>query len=85
MEMVHTNPSVGHPGLAGTVDRVREKYWWPGMEDFVRQAVASCAVCASSKVPRVLPVGKLTPLATPARPWSHIAVDFVTDLPDSHG
>uniref|UniRef100_A0A3B3HRL8 Integrase catalytic domain-containing protein n=1 Tax=Oryzias latipes TaxID=8090 RepID=A0A3B3HRL8_ORYLA len=27
----------------------------------------------------------LQPLPTPSRPWSHIAVDFVTGLPDSQG
>lgn len=25
------------------------------------------------------------PLRTPDRPWSHVAVDFVTDLPVSQG
>ncbi|KAK1799626.1 hypothetical protein P4O66_006085, partial [Electrophorus voltai] len=36
-------------------------------------------------MPRVPPVGKLLPLPTPHRPWSHLAVDFVTDLPVSEG
>lgn len=86
--MVHTNLTVGHPGIVGTFVRLKVKYWWPDMEDSVRRVVASCAVCASSsalisKVPCTLPVGKLMPLPTPARPWSHVAVDFVTDLPNS--
>ncbi|KAL0149023.1 hypothetical protein M9458_055638 [Cirrhinus mrigala] len=29
--------------------------------------------------------GKLIPLTIPQRPWSHIGVDFVTDLPGSEG
>ncbi len=32
-----------------------------------------------------LPVGKLVPLPVPHRPWSHIEIDFVTDLPNSDG
>ncbi len=47
--------------------------------------VRSCSVCAMSKTPRHLPVGKLVPLPVPRRPWSHIGVDFVTDLPASEG
>ncbi|XP_023806800.1 uncharacterized protein LOC110017320 [Oryzias latipes] len=31
------------------------------------------------------PPGHLLPLSTPSRPWSHIAVDFVTGLPPSQG
>ncbi len=47
--------------------------------------VRSCSVCAMSKTPRHLPIGKLVPLPVPRRPWSHIGVDFVTDLPISDG
>lgn len=38
-----------------------------------------------SKTPRQVPAGLLTPLPTPQRPWSHIAIDFITDLPNSQG
>ncbi|KAI4905793.1 hypothetical protein NFI96_024897 [Prochilodus magdalenae] len=42
-------------------------------------------VCAKSRTSHTLPAGKLQPLPVPNRPWSHIAVDFVTDLPKSQG
>lgn len=38
-----------------------------------------------TKVPRHLPTGKLLPLPVPHRPWYHIGVDYVTDLPASDG
>ncbi len=47
--------------------------------------VRSCSVCAQSKTPRHLPVGKLVSLPIPHRLWSHIGIDFVTDLPNSEG
>ncbi len=47
--------------------------------------VRSCSVCAMSSTPRHLPVGKLVPLPIPQRPWSHMGIDFVTDLPESEG
>ncbi|MGL5904955.1 MAG: integrase catalytic domain-containing protein [Cetobacterium sp.] len=44
-----------------------------------------CRECAISKIPRHLPAGKLLPLPVPDRPWSHLGVDFITDLPVSEG
>lgn len=40
------------------------------------------AVCTTLKQ---LAAGKLHPLPVPVRPWLHIAVDFVTNLPSSEG
>ncbi|KAL0195461.1 hypothetical protein M9458_009033, partial [Cirrhinus mrigala] len=51
----------------------------------VAQYIQSCSVCAMSTSPRQLPTGKLVPLPIPQRPWSHIGVDFVTDLPAAEG
>ncbi len=51
----------------------------------VRRFVQGCPDCAISKSPRHLPSGKLLPLPVPTRPWSHLGVDFITDLPPSDG
>ena len=40
-----------------------------------------CSVCAQCKTTRHLPRGKLHPLPVPQRPWSHLSIDFLTDLP----
>ncbi|KAI2645415.1 Transposon Tf2-9 polyprotein [Labeo rohita] len=45
--------------------------------------VQRCSDRAMSTSPRQLPTGKLVPLPIPQWPWSHIRVDFVTDLPSS--
>ncbi len=54
---------------------------WPGVSLYVR----GCSDCAISKSPRHLPVGKLVPLLIPCHPWSHVEVNFVTNLPNSEG
>ncbi|KAL0173711.1 hypothetical protein M9458_029679 [Cirrhinus mrigala] len=51
----------------------------------VMNYVKACSVCAQSKTPKELPSGLLKPLPIPQRPWSHLSVDFVTDLPPSNG
>ena len=50
-----------------------------------RAFVSACSVCARSKSSHRAPAGLLRPLPIPNRPWSHIAVDFVTGLPPSEG
>ncbi len=82
---VHEIPGSGHPGSRRTLSLLQARYWWPSMTRDVIRYVRSCSVCAMSKTPRHLPVGKLLPLPVPRRPWSHIGIDFVTDLPNSEG
>ena len=81
----HTLPSSGHPGIDRTVRGLRGKYWWPTVAKDVRLYVSSSSVCAQSKAPMHLPRGKLQPLPVPQRPWSHLSVEFLTDLPPSQG
>ncbi|KAL0162059.1 hypothetical protein M9458_041455 [Cirrhinus mrigala] len=51
----------------------------------VRSFVLACSVCAIGKTSNRPPDGLLQPLLVPSRPWSHIALDFVTALPPSQG
>lgn len=74
-----------HPGIQRTLSQVRRRFWWPSIEADVREYVAACSICARSKASHQPPVGQLHPLPIPHRPWSHIALDFVTGLPPSNG
>ncbi len=47
--------------------------------------VQGCSDCAIVKGLHHLPSGKLLPLPVPKCPWSHLRVDFITDLPSSDG
>lgn len=55
------------------------------MTQDVRDFISACPVCTQGKSSLQPPAGLLNPLPTPRRPWSHIAVDFVTALPTSDG
>uniref|UniRef100_A0A8C1UTM1 Gypsy retrotransposon integrase-like protein 1 n=1 Tax=Cyprinus carpio TaxID=7962 RepID=A0A8C1UTM1_CYPCA len=85
IQWVHTSVSSGHPGLSRTLHLLRNSFWWPSMSKDVTNYVKACKVCAQSKNPKELPPGLLQPLPIPQRPWSHLSIDFVTDLPLSHG
>ncbi len=81
----HSSLGTGHPGANGTLALLKDCFWWPNMACDVRRFVQGCPDCAISKNPRHLPSGKLLPLPVPNRPWSHLGVDFITDLPPSDG
>lgn len=85
MSSAHASVGIGHPGVSKTLTALQWKYWWPRMQEDIKEFIQGCVLCAMTKVPRHLPTGKLLPLPIPHRPWSHIGVDFVTDLPASHG
>ncbi|KAK3548165.1 hypothetical protein QTP70_004859 [Hemibagrus guttatus] len=80
LQWVHDSPSNGHPGIRRTAQLTQHRFWWPSLShdatDFVK--AQSCTSCQ-------LPEGLLKPLPILQRPWSHIAVDFLTELPDSRG
>ncbi|KAI2666981.1 Transposon Tf2-6 polyprotein [Labeo rohita] len=77
--------SSGHPGGKCTLSLLRNHYWWPQMTRDVYRYIRGCVVCTINNTSRRLPEGKLVPLSIPQRPWSHIGIDFATDLPKSDG
>ncbi|KAI2651009.1 Transposon Tf2-6 polyprotein [Labeo rohita] len=85
LAQVHSAPSSGHPGIEATLHLLSNRFWWPTVRPDTIQFVRNCAICNASKVPHHLPAGLLQPLPVPQRPWSHIAIDFVIDLPLSNG
>ncbi|KAK3534427.1 hypothetical protein QTP86_015226, partial [Hemibagrus guttatus] len=85
MQWVHEAPSSGHPGIHRLTQLTRRRFWWPSLGSDVEEYVLACPTCAQSRTSRHLPEGLLEPLPIPRRPWSHLSVDFLTDLPDSGG
>lgn len=55
------------------------------MEEEVSEYLAACPTCSRNKASHRPPAGLLRPLPVPHRPWSNIALDFVTGLPPSEG
>ena len=81
----HASHFAGHPGVLKSLQLISQRYWWPSLEKDVSDFVQACMICARDKAPRQKPTGLLLPLPVPEVPWSHIAMDFITDLPSSHG
>ncbi|KAK3572382.1 hypothetical protein QTP86_032681 [Hemibagrus guttatus] len=85
MQWVHEAPSSGHPAIQQSTQLVHRRFWWPSLTSDVEEHVRACSTCAQTCTSRQLPEGLMEPLPIPQRPWSHLSVDFLMDLPDSGG
>lgn len=85
LKLVHALPSSGHPGITATIHLLQNRFWWSTLSKDVSWFVQQCQTCNIQKSSRLMPAGLLQPLPLPQRPWSHIAIDFITDLPPSDG
>ncbi len=81
----HSSGLACHPGATRTCMLIKQRFWWPSVARDARLFVLACPVCAAGKGSNRPPAGLLQPLSVPSRPWSHIAMDFVTGLPPSGG
>lgn len=81
----HNSCIACHPGYNCTLKLLKRHFWWPSMDADIRAFIAACQVCVRGKASHQPPAGLVRPLPVPSRPWSHIAVDFVTGLPPSEG
>ncbi len=85
LQWAHCSPFSCHPGMNRTLQLLRRHFWWPSMQADSKESVAACQTCARGKRSHRPPAGLLHPLPVPSRPWSHIALDFVSGLPPSKG
>lgn len=80
MDSCHATPWAGHPGVARTIARIRQRYYWPRMREDVEVYVRECVSCAKRKGP----VSNTVPLQLfkePVRPYEMISLDVVGPLP----
>lgn len=81
VEQVHAG--MGHLGGDSTYSILKDRAWWPQMQQDVKNWVASCDVCQryandSTRNPKR---EKLHPMEPPVRPFSRWGLDFVGRLP----
>uniref|UniRef100_A0A8C5R5U5 Gypsy retrotransposon integrase-like protein 1 n=1 Tax=Leptobrachium leishanense TaxID=445787 RepID=A0A8C5R5U5_9ANUR len=85
LKLYHDNKTSGHMGITKTVSSIRKLLWWPTVRRDVKDYITVCEVCTRHKSPKTAPIGLLQPLPIPERPWSHLAMDFIVELPESRG
>ncbi len=55
----HDAGSSGHLGSEKTLLRVRARFWWPGMRDYIERWVRTCVPCQRRKGPQAKPKAPL--------------------------
>ncbi|CDJ46555.1 hypothetical protein EBH_0067040 [Eimeria brunetti] len=77
----HDHVTAGYRGQKKTYTAISKHYCWPGMRTYTNAYAESCTQCRASKSLNQKPAGLLQQLLIPSRRWSHVSLDFVTDLP----
>ncbi|UYV72847.1 hypothetical protein LAZ67_10000976 [Cordylochernes scorpioides] len=80
----HDSPMAGHLGFAKTYDRVRKKYFWPGLYRFLKQYMSHCRECQKQKGSTGRPPGQLVPIPPVARPFQRVGIDLLGRFPVSN-
>ena len=81
----HDSPVAGHPGYQKTQELIERHYYWPGLSADIKSYVSRCDRCTRFKGSNTKPAGTAVPLQPSTMPWVDVSVDFITDLPLSHG
>ncbi|UYV63721.1 hypothetical protein LAZ67_2005419, partial [Cordylochernes scorpioides] len=77
LRSLHDSPTAGHLGFAKTYDRIRRRFYWPGLFRSVRNYVGHCRECQRSKSIPQLPPGNLKPIIPSSAPFQKIGVDLL--------
>ena len=81
----HDAKVVGHFCRNKIMERMSRTYYWPNMDLWIRNYVRTCDACQHNKTARHKKYGLLKPLEILYRPWEHISIDFITELPSVAG
>jgi hypothetical protein len=76
---------LGHPGRDETIRKVLQCFYWPGVQQWVKQYVKGCTTCQQNKNlmhKTQAPLYKIT-VPPDALPFTQIAMDLITGLPKS--
>lgn len=69
----------GHPGQSSMKRRLRDRCWWPNMD---QEAVSVCEKCEGCRLVQVPdPPEPMQRRSLPDKPWIDIAIDFLGPLP----
>jgi hypothetical protein len=75
----------GHQGVRRTRARISRLYFWPGMEQDIRQFVKTCMNCQRNSERSTKLDGLLHPLPIPADRFKDVSIDFATINKTSSG
>ncbi|XP_065058440.1 uncharacterized protein K02A2.6-like [Rhopilema esculentum] len=70
-----------HQGLSKTKALLREKVWFPAIDEMVKKTIDSCIACQA--VGQAAPPEPMQPSDMPSGPWEKLHIDFCGPLPSN--
>lgn len=77
----HTPPNKAHGGIAKTLFRLRDRFYWPHMALEVNTFIKNCEPCQTSKSSNTILKPPLHGCFEVERPFQHVFVDFLGPYP----
>lgn len=82
LEMCHDNQTSGHLGVTKTLAKIRQRYYWPGLQKDVYQYVTGCDKCTRRKNPSPKHRAPMQ-ITGSGVPMERIATDILCELPET--
>ena len=82
LEIAHDIALSGHLGAEKTIERIRERFYWPNWEAQTKEFVLSCQICQQTKHLRYNNAAQLRPILT-NKPLQIVTMDIAGPLPRS--
>lgn len=76
----HNGNLAGHGGTFRTLERIRELFFWPGMEEDVSRHIRECVICGEARNPTKTATTPLTPFPQTCRPNERVHMDLCGPL-----
>ncbi|XP_055838190.1 uncharacterized protein K02A2.6-like [Episyrphus balteatus] len=83
IQLAHEPPKASHGGIAKTLYRLRDRFYWPNMAAQVKSFVGQCDVCKTTKAPNSILRPPMGQAFIVDRPFQHVYVDFLGPYPRS--
>lgn len=83
MHECHDDPKSAHLGVQKTIDKIMDRYYWPGLSRDVKLHVKNCETCKSSKSTNSKPQGFSGRERIALNPWQLISMDLLGPFPRS--
>ena len=80
LQQAHDEPTSGHGGNFKTLQRLRQRYYWPKMAADCKSFVKSCQRCQQVKSERFKPPGLMGSAPRVSRPFEVLCADLVGPL-----
>ena len=83
LQECHDSLLGSHLGKDKTIEQVKRRFYWSGMDAMISKYVTSCDECQRNKPSQQATMGLLRPLPIPDLPWQQVSMDLITALPRS--